>query len=70
MLIVVLPFGLVALFGLVAAVRPNEFCRYFLADFQREKIAGNMDAISRVGWAIFACSALVVIVSVIRFWGV
>jgi hypothetical protein len=58
-------FGTLALLGLLAAKRPEVFVRYFLAEQQRERLAGQMSAVSWTGWMIFGCSALTVIAMLI-----
>lgn len=58
---------LVALGGLFAALRPEEFARVCLAKWQRERLGENMGALSWTGWLIFGFSlffiALVLILS-------
>jgi hypothetical protein len=58
-------FGIVAIVGLLAATRPQVFTRYFLAEWQRERLAGNIGAVSWTGWVIFGCSTFTVIVMLI-----
>ena len=58
-------FGFVALGGLLAAMRPDLCARYFLAKWQRERLAGNMGALSWTGWILFGFSSCIVIVILI-----
>ena len=48
-----LVFASVAVLGLLAAKRPELLVRYFLAERQRERLTGNMHAVSWTGWIIF-----------------
>jgi hypothetical protein len=54
-------FVVVAILGLFAALRPRAFAQYCLVRWQRERLAGNMGALSRTGWIIFGCSAFILI---------
>ncbi len=56
MLLPVAAFGIMALVGLLAALRPRVFMEYFLADYQRERLWGNMGLVSQIGWFLFGCS--------------
>jgi hypothetical protein len=38
-------FGIVVLFGLLAARRPQVATGYFLADWHRQRVAGNMNGL-------------------------
>lgn len=46
-------FALVGLMGLYAALRPEQYARYFLAQWQRERIAGNLKGLSLIGLGHF-----------------
>ncbi len=52
-ILVAIGFASVGLLGLLAAKRPETFGRYFLAEWQRERLAGNVKAASWTGWVIF-----------------
>ena len=54
-------FALVGLMGLYAALRPEQYARYFLAQSQRERISGNLKALSLTGWGIFIFCIVVVV---------
>ena len=43
----------VALMALYAALRPEQYTRYFLAEWQRERISSNLRGLSLTGWGIF-----------------
>lgn len=68
--VVLLTIGIVALGGLFAALRPDEFAKVCLSKWHRDRLAGNMGAISWTGWLIFGFSlfgiALVFILSAFR----
>jgi hypothetical protein len=49
--------------GLFAALRPDAYTRYFLAECQRKALSGNLRAVSLVGWAIF-CGCMVVVIAI------
>jgi hypothetical protein len=70
MIAVAMIFGFVAFMGLLAAKRPELFARYFLAEWQRRNLAGNMAALSWTGWVLFGCGAfsavMILIASVLR----
>jgi hypothetical protein len=57
MIVVAIGFGAIAAIGLLAATRPGAFVRYFLAERQRQRLAGNMSVVSSVGWFIFGAGA-------------
>ena len=61
MILAELAFVVVAILGLLAALRPRVFAQYFLAGWQRERLAGNVSALSWTGWIIFGCSAFTLI---------
>lgn len=61
MLVPLLIFASVGCLGLLAALRPEVYVRYFLAEFQRRALSGNLKAVSFVGWVIFCgCMAVVI----------
>jgi hypothetical protein len=61
MLVPLLIFALVGCLGLFAALRPEAYARYFLAEFQRRALSGNLKALSFTGWVIFCgCMAMVI----------
>lgn len=51
--IVLLVFAVIALMALYAALRPEQYARYFLAKWQRERICGQFNVLSWTGWIIF-----------------
>lgn len=62
-------FGIVAALGLLAAKRPQIFARYFLAEWQRQRIRDNMNGLVWTGWMIFGFGTLTVcamVVSAVR----
>jgi hypothetical protein len=65
MIAVLMVFGIVGFLGLLAAKRPHVFVRYVLADWQRERLEGNMAAVSWTGWIIFGCAAFTLAVMLI-----
>lgn len=58
-------FAAVALGGLLAAKRPDIYAQYFLAKWQRERLAGNLNGLSWTGWVLFAFGAFASIVTLI-----
>ena len=64
MLAGLLIFALVGCMGLFAALRPEAYARYFLAEYQRRALSGNLRALSVTGWIIFsACSIAIIVLS-------
>jgi hypothetical protein len=61
MLPVLFIFGLIGCMGLIAALRPDVYVRYFLAKYQRRALSRNPRALSLTGWAIFAACMVVII---------
>ena len=57
-------FGIVALAGLLAAKRPDIYVKYFLADWQRERIP-NPDVLRSTGWMIFGFCGFTAVLIVI-----
>lgn len=69
MLAAVIIFVLVGCFGLFAALRPEEYTRYFLAESQRKALSGNLKALSVTGWVIFAgCIVVAITIPFQRKW--
>lgn len=62
MLAGLLVFALVGCMGLFAALRPEAYARYFLAEYQRRALSGNLRGLSAVGWIIFSVCTLAIIV--------
>ncbi len=61
--IVLLVIAVIALMALYAALRPEQYARYFLAKWQRERLSGEFNVLSWTGWAIFAgCIAIALFV--------
>jgi hypothetical protein len=54
-------FAAVALMALYAALRPEQYTRYFLTEWQRERISGNLRGLSLTGWGIFVFCVVVAI---------
>ena len=61
MLVPLLIFVLVGCMGLFAALRPEAYIRYFLAESQRRALSANLRGVSITGWIIFAASSVVAI---------
>jgi len=66
MLAVELGFVIVAIIGLLGALRPQVVVRYLLADWQRKRLSGNLHVVSWTSWGIFGCSVFTLIVMVIE----
>ena len=66
MLIPLAIFAVVGLVGLLAALQPDAYTRYFLADSQRERLVGHLKTVSLVGWLIFGSSLFVFAVLALR----
>lgn len=62
MLAGLLIFVLVGCMGLFAALRPEAYARYFLAEYQRKALSGNLKALSATGWIIFSACSIAIIV--------
>lgn len=62
MLAGLLIFALVGCMGLSAALRPETYARYFLAEYQRRALSGNFKALSLIGWIIFSACTIAIIV--------
>jgi hypothetical protein len=62
MLAGLLIFALVGCMGLFAALRPEAYARYFLAEYQRRALSGNLRALSVTGWIIFSACTIAIIV--------
>jgi len=58
-------FALVAMCGLLAALRPEVFARYFFTGWKRQQIEANLCGLSSVGWLIFIFSGFTFIVALI-----
>jgi len=61
MVVILLIVALVGCLGLVAALWPGTFTRYFLAQAQRRALAGNFKAVSFTGWIIFSVCMIAVL---------
>ena len=61
MLVPLLIFALVGCIGLLAALRPEAYARYFLAESQRKTLSSNLKALSLTGWVIFVGCMVVVL---------
>jgi hypothetical protein len=48
-----------ACIGLIAALWPEAFTRYFLAEYQRNALSGQLNYVSTFGWVFFCSSVLV-----------
>jgi hypothetical protein len=57
-----LVFALVGCMGLFAALWPEVYARYFLAEYQRRALSGNFRALSVTGWIIFSGCTVALIV--------
>jgi hypothetical protein len=44
---------MVGCLGLLAALRPETYARYFLAEYQRRALSRNLSALRFTGWVIF-----------------
>jgi len=47
--------------GLIAALRPEAFTRYFLAEYQRKALSGQLKFVSAFGWVFLSGSVLLFI---------
>jgi hypothetical protein len=69
MTVVILVFALLGCMGLFAALRPEAYSRYLLAEYQRRALSGNFKVISFIGWIIFAiCLAVVLAIPFQSRW--
>jgi len=66
MLAGLLIFALIGCMGLFAALRPETYARYFLAEYQRRALSGNFKALSLTGWIIFSVCTISIISSSLR----
>jgi hypothetical protein len=66
MLIPLAVAAVVGLVGLLAALQPDAYTRYFLTDSQRERLAGHLKTVSLVGWFIFGTCLFVFAVLALR----
>ena len=54
-------FALVGCLGLLAALWPETYARFFLAESQRQALCGDLKGLSFTGWVIFCgCMAVVI----------
>jgi hypothetical protein len=60
-----LAVGIFALVALLMAKRPDVFAELFLAKWQRDRLASNMNELSWTGWIIFTAAAIVCVVLLI-----
>jgi hypothetical protein len=63
MFVPLLIFASVGCMGLFAALRPEEYTRYFLGESQRKALSGNFKAVSSTGWVIF-CGCITVVIAI------
>jgi hypothetical protein len=61
MFLPILIFALVGCMGLLAALRPEAYARYFLAESQRRALSSNLKALSLLGWVTFVGCVVVVV---------
>ncbi|MGA9475339.1 MAG: hypothetical protein WBV36_22935 [Terriglobales bacterium] len=62
MLVPLLIIAAVGCMGLLAALRPETYARYFLAEYQRRAFSGNFKALSLTGWILFSACTIAIIV--------
>ena len=71
MFLPLLIFALVGCMGLFAALKPEAYTRFFLAESQRRALSNNLNAVSLTGWLIFAAWACVAIaISFHKKWSI
>lgn len=58
MWVLLLLFAVFACVGLVAALRPETYTRYFLAEYQRKALSDHLWFVSAFGWVFFCFSVL------------
>ena len=58
MWVLLLLLAVLACVGLVAALRPETFTRYFLAEYQRKALSDHLRFVSAFGWVSFSFSVL------------
>lgn len=64
--IALLLIAVMGLMGLYAALRPEQYARYFLAKWQRRRVSGQFNVLSWTGWGIFVLCTVAALVVVIR----
>ena len=58
MWVLLLLLPVLACVGLVAALRPETYFRYFLAEYQRKALSDHLRFVSAFGWVFFCFSVL------------
>jgi intracellular septation protein A len=53
LIVPILVIAVTGLMGLYAALRPEQYTRYIMAKWQRERIFGRFDTLRWVGWIVF-----------------
>lgn len=53
LIVPILVIAVTGLMGLYAALRPEQYTRYFMAKWQRERIFGRFETLRWVGWIVF-----------------
>ena len=59
MFVALLSLALITCMGLFAALRPETYTRYFLAEYQRKALSNNLKTVSLVGWLVVSCCTVV-----------
>jgi hypothetical protein len=64
--IALLLIAVMGLMALYAALHPEQYARYFLARWQRERISGRLNVLSWSGWGILALCIIAALIVVLR----